>query len=530
MQLIPDFNYAPSKTGMAFHNSDAFLKLVIGPYGSGKTCMIMNDAKYYCLSQAPASDGVRYTRVGVVRGTYPELTSTTRNSIIEVFPKQFGTIKQAGAPLTGMYRFPVGDGPYDYLSTGEPWRPGYGTIANVEFVLLALQSPQDAEKVKSANWTFAIVNEATSVCYEILYAVMGRVGRYPTENEGGCTYAGVLIDTNQPPQGHYLINMMNNPEPNWEIFHQPPAAFKHVDSIGNVTYEVNPNAENLRNLGAKAKPDDFNDWTAEQQEQFLHDKGLDYYQNQIKAWQSQRRDDIVDSWFCMLDVPVRDGKPVFPSFNMDAHVAQNDIEPIPYKGVILGYDTSGVHPACVFLQEQHGDWIVLDELYGDDMGMEAFLDQVLMPLIADKYANCQILASLDPANAKDGYTGLAPSQHIEERGISVYMPKTNDPKTRITAVDTLLNRRSGGLILNKRCTLLAKALQGGYRYKRLRVIGTVEDVYDPKPEKNSYSHIADALQYACLCILREGTAAVSRDTYNVLRKLSKRRQILGRIM
>ena len=101
MQIVPDFNYIPSPTGLAFHESDAFVKLVDGPFGSGKTCMIMNDAKYYCLSQAPASDGVRYVRIGVVRGTYPELSSTTRNSSLEGFPGQFGTLRAAGSPSVG---------------------------------------------------------------------------------------------------------------------------------------------------------------------------------------------------------------------------------------------------------------------------------------------------------------------------------------------------------------------------------------------------------------------------------------------
>ena len=56
---IPDLNYVPSPTGLAFHDSDAIVKLVIGPYGSGKTCMVINDAKFYCRAQAPAPDGVR---------------------------------------------------------------------------------------------------------------------------------------------------------------------------------------------------------------------------------------------------------------------------------------------------------------------------------------------------------------------------------------------------------------------------------------------------------------------------------------
>jgi hypothetical protein len=529
MPVIDDFKYVPSPTGYRFHESDAFLKLVAGPYGSGKTCMIMNDAKYYCLAQTPASDGVRYTRIGVVRGTYPELISTTRNSILEVFPKQFGTIRNGGAPIFGHYRFPVGDGPYDYLQKGEPWKKGYGTIADVELALQALQTAQDAEKIKSANWTFAIINEATSVDFEIITAIMGRVGRYPTMELGGCSWAGLLIDTNQPPQGHYLLNMMAHPEDNWEIFHQPPAAFKHVDSNGAVSYELNTEAENLRNLGAKAIPDDFDTWSKDKQEQYLKDKGVDYYRNQIQTFLKEGRQDKIDSLFCMLDVPMKDGKPVFPMFNMDTHVATEDIQPEPYKPVIIGYDTSGIHPACVFIQEIQGKWTVLDELYGDGMGMQSFIETALVPLCASRYCNCELVVSCDPANAKDSYTGLSPSQHLEEHGFRVNMPRTNDPKTRINAVDSLLNKVQGGFLIAPNCRLLISAMQGGYRYKKLRLVGSIEDAYDPKPEKNTYSHVADALQYACMYIVRDGDNA-TQSAEQVIKAISQRRKTLGRIM
>ena len=486
---VQGFNYIPSPTGMKFHESDAFVKLVVGPYGSGKTCMIMNDALYYCLNQAPAQDGVRYTRIGVVRGTYPELVSTTRGSIIEVFPRNFGDIRAGGLPILGTYEFPVGDGPYDYMLQGQPWQPGFGTMCHVEFVLQALQSPADAEKVKSANWSFAIINEATSVDYEVVVAVMGRVGRYPTEDLGGCSYAGLLIDTNQPPQGHYLLNMMEHPEKNWAIFHQPPAAFKHVDAGNNVTYTVNENAENLRNLGAAAKPDDYDTWTPEQQEKFLHDKGVAYYQNQINGFLKEGR---------------------------------------PYKEVVVGYDTSGIHPACVFMQEQNGKWCILDELYGEDLGMQAFIENAFIPLVKQKYSTNKIIISCDPANAKDSYTGLSPSTHLEELGFTVVMPKTNDPKTRLRAVDSMLNKIEGGLLISPHCHLIIAAMQGGYRYKKLRVTGTIEEAYDPHPEKNTYSHVADATQYAALYIFRE--TGLTPDDSKLVRSIQRRRSSMRTLM
>lgn len=529
MPVIADFNYVPSPTGLRFHDSDAFVKLIFGPYGSGKTCMIMNDAKFYCLAQNPASDGVRYTRIGVIRGTYPELVSTTRESILEVFPSQFGTIRMGGAPLRGVYRFPVGDGPYDWVANRQPWQPGFGTIVQVEFMLVAIQTADDAEKIKSANWSFAIINEATSVDYEVITAVMGRVGRYPSQDMGGCSYAGLLIDTNQPPQGHYLLNMKAHPEPNWEIFEQPPAAIKTEDDLGNVSYEVNPDAENLRNLGARARPDDFDEWTKEAQDHFLKEKGMDYYRNQIAAWKLEGRTDKIDSLFCMLDVPMRDGKPVWPNFKYDVHVAKGEIEVVPFNDLIIGYDTSGIHPGAVFVQNNQGRWAILDELYGDGMGLETFLEQALMPLVLHKYSTCRVVIACDPANAKDAYTGIAPSVHLENKGFEVYMPKTNDPKTRIRVVDQLLNKSTGGFIISPNCSMTIKAFQGGYRYKRLRVAGSVTAAYDAKPEKNDFSHIADAVQYAALYIAREDGFGERKPT-RIMHSLSRRRSILKRIM
>lgn len=528
MQVVEGFKYVPTEIGVKFHESDAKVKLVVGPFGSGKSCMVMNDALFYCLAQNPAPDGVRYTRIAIIRGSYPELQSTTRKSVMEVFPAQFGTMRESGSPISGHYFFPVGDGPYDYRDQGRPWQDGDGTYCNVEIEMYAIPDIFATEKFKSLNASFAIINEGTSVAKEVVAALMGRVGRYPPESMGGCSYSGILIDTNQPAQGHFLLDYIEHPLPGWDVFKQPPAAFKHVDDNNQVTYELNRNAENLCNLGSAQKPTGFNEWDDTRKHEWYINRGLSYYQSQIDVHLKNGRPDLVDSLFCMEDVPIQDGKPVFTMFNANLHVANTQIDPIPYKTVIVGYDTSGIHPATVFLQEQHGKWIVLDDLYGEDMGMEAFLDKALMPLISSKYYNCNIIVSCDPANAKDSYTGLAPSQHLQDRGLTVYMPKTNDPKTRINGVENLLNKNVGGLLISSNCKFLIKAMQGGYHYKRMRLTGSIEDAYDSRPEKNKYSHIGDALQYACLCIQRDDY--VNYDARPMVRETTRRRKVLRRIM
>ena len=43
--------------------------------------------------------------------------------------------------------------------------------------------------------------------------------------------------------------------------------------------------------------------------------------------------------------------------------------------------------------------------------------------------------------------------------------------------------------------MLRKAMAGGYKYRRINVSGS--DKFAEKPDKNMYSHVAEALQYLC---------------------------------
>jgi hypothetical protein len=50
-----------------------------------------------------------------------------------------------------------------------------------------------------------------------------------------------------------------------------------------------------------------------------------------------------------------------------------------------------------------------------------------------------------------------------------------------------------GLIVSPACKVLRKGFAGGYRFKRLKVVG--DDRYHDASDKNAYSHVHDALQY-----------------------------------
>ena len=73
---------------------------------------------------------------------------------------------------------------------------------------------------------------------------------------------------------------------------------------------------------------------------------------------------------------------------------------------------------------------------------------------------------------------------------------TFEPTIRREAVAGALNRMvdgQPGFLLSPACNILRKGFAGGYHYKRVRVAG--DERHHDRPDKNSYSHPHDALQY-----------------------------------
>lgn len=499
------FNYKPSPTGLAFHNSTKFLKCLVGCYGSGKTCALACDILFNAAAQAPAPDGVRYSRIGVIRASYPELVSSTRRSLLEVLPAECGTIQSTGSPMRGFYRIPLPD----------------GTTIQLELELWAIQTEDDNEKIKSCNWTAAAINEATGCSPTIIPAVMSRVGRFPPPDMGGVTWAGILMDTNQPAPGSWLSDVIEHPQDNWDIFIQPPAAFKKEAPSGETIYEINPNAENLCNLGA-FEATDPPDFTAEQ-------KGMRYYRNQIEALVKLGRFDIIDNQFCLLNVPIVDGKPVYSNFNKARHVAKYEIMPVPLQPIIIGMDQSGIHPAAIIMQEISGQWCILDELFMSEEGLENFIVAGLVPLLRQKYLNNPVYIALDPSCARDSWQGITPKERLAEYGLKAITEISNNPKERIQCVEHMLNLYTGGILISPICEMTIRGFESEYRYRRLRATGSTGALYTPQPEKNEYSHIADSVQYACL-LVQKGVSTLDENYKKASDIIRRQRQKLARIV
>jgi hypothetical protein len=357
------------------------------------------------------------------------------------------------------------------------------------------------------NLTAVWINEATEVTPDILDVAVDRKGRYPTADDGECSWGGVILDYNMPPRGHWLRKMFHEGEllKGYGLFLQPPAAFKEESEDGIITYRLNPKADNLKNL----------------------EPG--YYDDAINTRRHRGNFDDIDRLFCLLDVDDKRGKPVWAGFSRDRHIAKSPLLPISGQDLLVSIDTSGIHPAALFWQFMGRQWGILDELYGDGSGFEDFVYGALLPIIQTRYQMAaSVLAICDPANARNSLTATTPIATLQEANIPAQVASTNDPKSRIEAVSQLWNKDAGGILISPTCELLITACAGGYRYKKTAITGTIDVTYSAKPEKNEWSHPADALQYGALHVLRVGE--MSENSEFVRRQMAQRIGVRKRVM
>src|SRR5262249_42609380 len=109
----------------------------------------------------------------------------------------------------------------------------YVTIGDVrsEWILIPLDNPEDQRRLLSMQLTGAWMSEAIEMDVGLVDSIAGRLRRYPSAAQGGCTCFGMIAEPNMPSEGSDWHRFMDTPAPDWQIFIQPGG--------------LEPNAENL---------------------------------------------------------------------------------------------------------------------------------------------------------------------------------------------------------------------------------------------------------------------------------------------
>jgi hypothetical protein len=153
---------------------------------------------------------------------------------------------------------------------------------------------------------------------------------------------------------------------------------------------------------------------------------------------------------------------------------------------------------------------VLDELTSDEMGIQRFVREMVKPRLKEKFHDLRIIGTGDPAGTQRSQTTeVTCFQILAEEGFDVVPAQTNEFVARREAVAYYLTKLVDGkpaFQLSPCCDVLRKGFLGRYAYRRMKISGG--ERFTDRPEKNSYSHVHDALQYGALSFRAADAASV----------------------
>ena len=465
------YNAPPTVSQML--QSDAFGRLIWGPVGSGKTTGCIVEAARRMAQQAPSPvDGKRYSRFAIIRQSLKDAKAT----VLKDIRGWFGNIADWRVSESTLYL-------------------EYGDVVS-EWPFIPLDEPDDVKRLLSLQLTGAYVNECIETDINLLSDIAGRVGRYPNNDQGVCTWSGIWCDTNAPIMNTPWANFLTAPPPDWQIFHQP----------GGMSLE----AENLAHLNQTPEtvllPEDH---------PLRIEQGRGYYRRLVSVGTPDYIRRYVNSELGRDPA----GTAVFAeSFRIDYHVSQTELTPVYGRMLLVGQDF-GRNPWSLICQLDHsGRLLVLEEVpgkgpTGENVGLEQHCTTNLIPkLIHQRYAGRPVGLVGDPSGqSKDSLFELNSFDLIKHCGLAAEPAPTNDLDPRLRGVESFLVRNIGGgpaiIIDGTRCPTLVAAMNGQYKFavKDDKSGGHFEkDV----PEKlHPWSDVADCLQYVCLVAGNQGAYA-----------------------
>lgn len=447
-----------------FYLSDNETDFIQGDLGSGKTrAMCARVMRHAQQQRVSTLTGKRMSRWAVVRNSNPVLKRSTIRTWLEMFPEHLYGRFNWGNPFFHNMRFD-------------------DVVLEVDF--LGLDKAEDAHKLRSVEYTGIAFNEVPFIPREIVEESSSRL-RYPGPEHGGSAWHGIIADGNAPPEDCWLALISGQVDlppgltdderaefkwpAGWQMFMQPPALLEAIDHNGRVTgYEVNPKAENLKNLPPG------------------------YYSKMIpgksKAW--------IDCHLRNTVAMVVEGSPVWPMFRREFHVAPEVLRPVKGHEVRVALDFGRVYPAALFSQEINNRLNVQYEMLGFNEGATVFAPRV-KKFLETHYPGYRVRFTGDP---KGNDKGQATEQSSYDVFRALGMPVTaapvpqNDIDRRIESVAFILNDNPSGvnrLVISPYCRTLIVGMSGRYHLVR-EADGVL------RPKKDKYSNLCDCLQYECI--------------------------------
>ena len=429
-------------TGMfiARHNGKIF-----ATGNSAKTSWAIMELLRTAMLQEPSFiDNTRYTRMLVVRNTYSLLKSNT----IPSMRNMLGPLLQVteGSQPTGKVRAQLGD----------------GTMLNM--------MPES-----------------------VVFALVRRLGRYPSGTKGRVTRTGIIGVFNGPVKGSWLHRWYLGERDREfeqtarqmgvskfvEFFKQPAALIPppgYPNSHDpNAEWTPNPLAENIHNLA----------------------QGYGYYYAMLADPDPGKIQSYVMGDFA----DVKHGKVVFPEFHRDVHTfPAQSVNTHELREYYLSFDF-GRTPVCIVgYLAPDGSLLVLDEFMGEDMSVDTLYRTEVLPALKQRYPNAVCAKAWgDPAGMVQGQNlDLSMFDVLRRLGVPITAPtRSNKLEPRLQAVRSFMTALGHNgkprLRIRDNCKFLVQAMAADYIYEN-RGSGGTHDT----PTKSHVGRVSD------LCVA-EGT-------------------------
>jgi len=435
-----------------------FITLIQGPFGSAKSSTCLMKIIKLANMQTPGPDGVRRVRWAIVRNTYPQLKDTTIKTVLDWLPEKF----------FGLYN----KTDHNYFITEIPG-------LYIELMFRALDRPDHVSNLLSMELTGIWFNEYREIPKEIFEAGQGRVGRFPAQKDGGCTWFGVLGDTNPPEDGSYYYRLAEEVRPDNLMLYKQPSG-------------LSPEAENIDNLPAN------------------------YYSNLAKGKSTEWVNVYIHGRYGFIPA----GEPVTPEYNPELHRSKEPLDVLVRARAFRAYD-GGLNPTCHVGQiAPSGQIRIYKTFRGENIGMEQLIDTMLIPYLSREFKDKKVedwmdvgdpsLANREQSNA-DSSAAKVIEKKLRRFGCTGLIEGVDLGGRRIIGRSEGLNKMIGGrpwVILDPSNIILHKALNGGWHYPDTATGKALKD----KPLKDIHSHPGDAFSYLMAELLGYHEATQEQST------------------
>ena len=470
--------YTPEPTIDLFHHSRSIVRIIIGPFGSGKTTGVVKDIGMRMATMRPMKGtNIRSSRWVFVANTIDRIRSTAIKTWLYWYPEGVFTTMSYGNQITGAVRYEIAED---------------GTKVEADIIFTSADDIQSAGKFKSTDLTGVWGVEISEFPDETVWRMLrGRIGRWPFTEDGGCSWQGMIGDTNAMREDNWVARMQDEIKPSDTEFFEQPMALLDAFPFDPKNPQYIPNegqdprrwredgtedrryapAENISHLPG-ATPDNPRG-------------GFAYYMGLAKTYPREWVKVFVQNQKGQLT----SNRPVYQQWNDDEHAARGLT---PWRGIPLriGFDW-GLTPCAVICQlNKNGQWVCLEEvtLPGMEIGAQKFARFYLAPVLMKRYYGIPIIAAADPAGMQRDQSAEGNCfKELSAIGITVYEAPSQNIVARYESVAEYLDRKGGFKLDIERCPMLHKGFKGDYFLDK-----------DGKPCKNEVSHVMNGLEYITL--------------------------------